>query len=175
MRRVLSVLSLGVAVVCVFAVSSAWAQDTEKVAPKAVAKEKVAPPAASPQEPASAPKASAQEEAVFELLEAKLTSGIESGQPKDEATAFGSGDRAWLWMKTKVTGDANLRLRWTWAADQSWTMEPQRVRNGRMWYYKTLHTPGNWKVEVLAANDQVVKEMSFTVTEKSAGQEPAKP
>ena len=160
MLRVLSVMSLSLSLVFVLALSNAWAQDNQEPAEPAAKAEPAA--AAEPAQPA------AQEDAQFELLEAKLTSGIENKQAKDEATSFNAGERAWLWMKTKAAGEANLRLRWSWAPNRNWTMNPKKVRNGRMWFYKTLHKTGDWKVEVLADNDQVVKEFAFTVTEAAA-------
>jgi hypothetical protein len=122
---------------------------------------------ASAAEPQAAPAAEKAEaaEASFEVLAAKLTSGVQEKEPVDEKTSFTTGERGYLWLKIQPKrGEAMLRLRWSRNGEPVWTMEPVPARLGRLWYYKTFDLPGEWKVEVLDDGDKVVYAATLSVT-----------
>ncbi len=101
----------------------------------------------------------------FEIIEAKVTSGIADKEAVDNKLTFTTGEKAYLWMKVKPAGDgATLRIRYSKDGTEVWTMDPVAARLGRLWYYKTLRAPGQWKAEIIDASDTVKKELTFTVT-----------
>ena len=102
--------------------------------------------------------------ATFTVEDLRLTSGVQNREPLDAKTKFATGESAYVWLKLKPEGEAQLRLRWSLNGTPVWTMDPVAVKLGRTWYYKTLDQPGSWKVEVLDASDTVQKEAAFAVT-----------
>lgn len=106
----------------------------------------------------------AASEATFEILDAKVCSGITDKEAADNQTDFTTGDKAWIWMKVRPQGNAELKMKYTLDGNHVWTMDPVEARLGRLWYYKTIHAPGNWKVEIIDGADKVIKELTFTAT-----------
>lgn len=107
--------------------------------------------------------------ATFEVLDAKICGGVEGKEAADVKSTFAVGEKAWLWMKVKPEGEATMQLRWSLDGTPVFTMDPVPARLGRLWYYKTLHKPGDWTVEVLDASENVVHSGKFTVTGEAAG------
>src|SRR5690242_5786064 len=100
----------------------------------------------------------------FEVVDSKITSAVNEKEAVDSKDSFATGEKAWLWMKLKPTGEPTLRIRWSVNGTPVWTMDAVPVKLGRTWYNKTLDVPGTWKAEILDPTDAVVKEHSFTVT-----------
>jgi hypothetical protein len=101
----------------------------------------------------------------FEIEDMRFTSGIEKKMPLDEKTTFSTGDRAWLWLKLKPADDtATITFKWSRNGKEVWTSEPNAVRLGRAWYYKTVDQPGEWKVQILDNHKNLVKETAINVT-----------
>lgn len=111
--------------------------------------------------------------ATFEVLEAKLCGGVQDRKPVDEKSTFSAGDKAWIWLSLKPAGETSMRLRWSLEGKPFWTMDPVPVRAGNTWYYKTLHQPGTWQVDVLDPGDRVVHSISLTAV--GGGRSPGAP
>lgn len=115
--------------------------------------------------PAAQPEAAAPESAerTFEVVELKFCTGVQDKEPIDNKTDFGTGDRAWLWLKLiPKTETATVSMKWSWNDNHVWTMEPQAVRLGRTWYYKTIDQPGTWTVELVDDNGNTVESGTLT-------------
>ncbi len=106
--------------------------------------------------------------ASFEVLDAKICSGIKDKEPIDEKVKFSTGEKALVWLKLRPKGETELRLRWYIDDREVWTMNPVPVRLGRTWYNKSLNRPGSWKVEVLDPNDEVLHSATLTVEGEAA-------
>ena len=120
------------------------------------------------EEKAQPEKQEAEAAATFEVLDAKICSGIEGKEPADEKEKFQTGEKAILWLKLRPKGEASMRLRWYIDDQAVWTMDAVPVRLGRTWYNKTLNRPGSWKVEVLDPNDEVLHTATLTVEGEAA-------
>jgi hypothetical protein len=125
---------------------------------------------AQAEEEAQPEKREAEAAATFEVLDAKICSGIEGKEAADEKEKFQSGEKAILWLKLRPKGETSMRLRWYVDDQEVWTMDAVPVRLGRTWYNKTLNRPGAWKVEVLDPNDEVLHTATLTVEGEAGGE-----
>ncbi len=100
--------------------------------------------------------------ASFKVLDAKICSGVQDKEAVDEKTTFNTGEKAWLWMKVRPAGETTMQIRWSLDGKTVYAMDPVPARLGRLWYYKTLHKPGEWQVDVLDASQKVVHSEKFT-------------
>ena len=96
--------------------------------------------------------------------------------PSDVLESLGI-ERRKLWHFRQA--DGTVLKRWTGGASVYlagiWTMDEVPVRLGRTWYYKTLHKPGGWKVEVLDPNDEVLHTAHLSVTSEITQPAPGAP
>jgi hypothetical protein len=125
---------------------------------------------AQEEEEAQPEKQEAEAAATFEVLDAKICSGIEGKEPAGERDKFQTGEKAILWLKLRPKGETSLRLRWSIDDQEVWTMDAVPVRLGRTWYNKTLNRPGSWKVEVLDPNEEVLHTATLTVEGEAAAE-----
>ena len=125
---------------------------------------------AQAKEEAQPEKQEAEAAATFEVLDAKICSGIEGKEAADEKEKFQTGEKAIFWLKLRPKGETSMRLRWYIDDQAVWTMDAVPVRLGRTWYNKTLNRPGNWKVEVLDPNDEVLHTATLTVEGEAGGE-----
>ena len=123
-------------------------------------------------------KKDAPSAASFEVVDAKICSGIKDKEAIDDKAKFSTGEKAWVWLKLRPKGDTELRMRWYIDDREIWTTDPVAVQLGRTWYNKLLNRPGSWKVEILDPNDEILHSATLTVegealkTEEEAGEAP---
>jgi hypothetical protein len=111
------------------------------------------------------PSLASAQEGTFQVIDAKLTSGVENKAAVDDKTTFTTGEKAWVWLNLKPASDtATIAMRWSWNGNPVWTMEAKPVKLGRTWYYKTIDQPGEWKVDILDNADTVLKTLTLTAT-----------
>jgi hypothetical protein len=102
---------------------------------------------------------------VLMVTDAKLGLGVENREIVDEGMAFNVQDRVYLWMK--VTGGPSdpVTVTWQWPG-MTFSYDLEIGGNPwRTWAYKTMHTGGDWSVSVADAGGNVLKTMSFTVSD----------
>ncbi len=102
-----------------------------------------------------------------EVVELKLAKGLENREPVEEGTSFEAGGQVYTWVKLKVKEDeTTIKMRWSIDDKPIYTSEALTVKRSpgwRTWLTKTLNRAGNWKVEILDADDKPVHAASFTV------------
>jgi nucleoid-associated protein YgaU len=146
----------------------------KKAAPvKPAAKAAPAKPAAKAAKAAPAKKAAAEPAteaklATFDVKDIRLCSGVNKRAPVDDKSTFNTGEKAYLWLKlrpnTTKTESPRMKIAWSWKGKPYWTMDEVPVKWGRIWYYKTVDQPGDWKVVVVDENDTEVASREFTAT-----------
>ncbi|HEX9614114.1 MAG TPA: DUF2914 domain-containing protein [Bacteroidota bacterium] len=101
----------------------------------------------------------------LEVGEAKLGKNVQDRQIVDETTTFEVNEKAYLWMR--IVGGSADSVTVTWkTTDQSYEVKLNVGGSPwRTWANKTLYTAGDWTVTVTDDEGNVLKEMSFTVTE----------
>lgn len=99
----------------------------------------------------------------LQVVEAKLGKGVQDRQITEEATTFAVNDKVYLWLKIAGGPADGVNVNWK-LGDK---VEPYNLKVGgnpwRTYASKTAYKPGEWSVTVTDANDQVLKEMKFTV------------
>ena len=102
-----------------------------------------------------------------EVIELKLAEEIQERMPVAPKTTFVSGSKVFTWVKLNVKeADSHIKMRWLINEQPVWTSDPIAVRQSpswRTWFQKTLDVPGNWKVEILDADDKVLHAELFNV------------
>ena len=144
----------------------AWADDAGTGKPaKAAAAAKTAPAADKTDQPADAAD-KGTESAHLAVVELKLAEDIKDREAVNPGTSFANGAKVYAWVKLNVKeAETQFKLRWS-SGDLTYTSEPVTVKESpgyRSWRYKTAEAPGEWKVEVLDADDKVVHSETFTV------------
>ena len=101
----------------------------------------------------------------LEVTEAKLGKGVQNRQITDDTTSFALNEKAYLWIK--VVGGPSDSISVTWkTGDESYSTKLSIGGSPwRTWSYKTLAKAGDWTVTVSDAQGNVLKEMSFKVSE----------
>ena len=101
----------------------------------------------------------------LEVADAKLGKDVQDRQIVDETNEFEVNEKAYLWMR--VVGGSADSVTVTWkTVDQSYEVKLNIGGSPwRTWANKTLYTAGDWTVTVTDDEGNVLKEMSFTVTE----------
>jgi outer membrane biosynthesis protein TonB len=104
---------------------------------------------------------------LVEVVDLKLAASVKDRAPVDPADTFASGTRTCTWVKLKVKEpETTIKLRYLLNDKPAWTSKPLTVKKSpswRTWLYRKFKRAGDWKVEVLDANDQTVHTASFTV------------
>ena len=99
----------------------------------------------------------------LQVVDAKLGKGVQNHQITEEATTFAVNDKVYLWLK--LGGGPAESVKVNWKIDDN--VEPFTLKVGgnpwRTHASKTAYKAGEWTVTVTDANDQVLKEMKFTV------------
>jgi len=99
----------------------------------------------------------------LQVAEAKLGKGVQDRQITEEATTFAVNDKVYLWLKIAGGPADGVKVNWK-VGDK---VEPYTLKIGgnswRTYASKTAYKPGEWSVTVTDAQDQVLKEMKFTV------------
>jgi DUF2914 family protein len=99
----------------------------------------------------------------LQVVDAKLGKGVQDRQITEEATTFAVNDKVYLWLKIAGGPADGVKVNWK-LGDK---VEPYTLKVGgnpwRTYASKTAYKPGEWTVTVTDANDQVLKEMKFTV------------
>ena len=102
---------------------------------------------------------------VLTVTAAKLGLGVENREIVDEGTAFNVNDRVYLWMKVAGGPSDPVTVTWQWPG-MTFSYDLEIGGNPwRTWAYKTMHTGGDWSVSVADAGGNVLKTMSFTVSD----------
>jgi hypothetical protein len=99
----------------------------------------------------------------LQVVDAKLGKGVQDRQITEEATTFAVNDKVYLWLKIAGGPADGVKVNWK-VGDK---VEPYTLKIGgnswRTYASKTAYKPGEWSVTVTDAQDQVLKEMKFTV------------
>jgi hypothetical protein len=136
----------------------------EAAAPKEAEEPAAAPAAAAAAEEAAEEPAESDH---VEVVELKLAKSLENREPVDEGTSFETGGRVYTWVKLKVKEDeTTIKMRWSVDDKPIFTSEAITVKRSpswRTWLTKTLTRAGDWKVEILDADDKPVHAANFTV------------
>lgn len=107
------------------------------------------------------------ESGLVEVVDLKMATSVKERKPVEPTDTFESGARCCTWVKLKVKQpETNIKLRYLFKDEPVWTSKPLTVKKSpswRTWLYRKFKRSGDWKVEVLDANDQPVHTASFTV------------
>jgi hypothetical protein len=99
----------------------------------------------------------------LQVVDAKLGKGVQDHQITEEATTFAVNEKVYLWLK--IAGGPADAVKVNWKLGDK--VEPYTLKVGgnpwRTYASKTAYKAGEWTVTVTDANDQVLKEMKFTV------------
>lgn len=99
----------------------------------------------------------------LQVVDAKLGKGVQDHQITEEATTFAVNEKVYLWLK--IAGGPADAIKVNWKLGDK--VEPYTLKVGgnpwRTYAAKTAYKAGEWTVTVTDANDQVLKEMKFTV------------
>ncbi len=114
---------------------------------------------------APTPSGAAASELV-DVVELQLAEQIQDRQPVQPTTSFSSGKRFFTWVKLQVKQpETQIKMRWA-QGETKYVSSPITVHQSsgwRTWQARSLAKPGEWKVEILDANDQVVHTEAFTI------------
>lgn len=101
---------------------------------------------------------------VYKLDSIAFGTGVEQRVPQGVANEFGpSPAKVFCWTKISINA-APVNIKHVWYNGDEKVLEvPLRLRyaSGRLWSYKTV-TPGQWKVDVIGENGDVIGSSSFT-------------
>lgn len=133
-------------------------------APAAVPAEKKAEEPKSLGVPVDAPKMS-KEAGPLKVEEAVLGTGVEDRMIVGEAKEFTLNEKVYLWIK--VAGGPAEDLTVTWKAGGKSYDTKLKIGGSpwRTWAYKTVAVTGAWSVTVSDASGNLLKELTFTVSE----------
>jgi len=99
----------------------------------------------------------------LQVVDAKLGKGVQDRKITEEATTFAVNERVYLWLKLAGSPADTVKVNWK-IGDK---VEPYTLKVGgnpwRTHASKTAYQAGEWTVTVTDANDQVLKELKFTV------------
>ena len=99
----------------------------------------------------------------LQVVDAKLGKGVQDHKITEEATTFAVNDKVYLWLKIAGGPADGVKVNWK-LGDK---VDPYTLKVGgnpwRTYASKTAYKAGEWTVTVTDANDQVLKEMKFTV------------
>ncbi len=99
----------------------------------------------------------------LQVVDAKLGKGVQDRKITEEASSFAVNEKVYLWMKIAGGPADSVKVNWK-HGDK---VEPYTLKvAGNPWRTfasKTASKAGDWTVTVTDANDQVLKEMKFTV------------
>lgn len=99
----------------------------------------------------------------LQVVDAKLGKGVQDRQITEEATTFAVNEKVYLWLK--IAGGPADAVKVNWKLGDM--VEPYTLKVGgnpwRTYASKTAYKAGEWTVTVTDTNDQVLKEMKFTV------------
>jgi len=99
----------------------------------------------------------------LQVVDAKLGKGVQDHQITEEATTFAVNEKVYLWLK--IAGGPSDAVKVNWKLGDK--VDPYTLKVGgdpwRTHASKTAYKAGDWTVIVTDANDQVLKEMKFTV------------
>ena len=160
MRTFLTVL-IGVVVMATISVAPAWTQTNGNPHQSA----------GSDATEATETEATETEEgfgtAVLSVMDAKLGLGVENREIVDESSTFHVSDRVYVWMKVAGGSAEAVTVTWQWPGmtfsyDLEIGGDPWRT-----WAYKTMHTGGDWSVSVADEGGNVLKTMTFTVSDEA--------
>jgi len=105
-----------------------------------------------------------------ELVVEEMTfcTGVEDREPIGEATEFTTEvGRVWCW--TEIVGASDTTFvthKWYWDGENVANVDLEvRYPRMRTWSYKTITSEmaGDWKVEVVDAGGEVLRELSFEI------------
>jgi len=129
-----------------------------------------APPAAAapPKAEAAPPKAEAKAPSAYEVVEAKLGTGVKDREPEGVAESFkADAGKVYCWTKVKAPeGGGEISHVWYKGDEkQSEVKLALKFASVRTWSYKTLPADGkgDWHVDVVAPDGTVLKSVAFKV------------
>ena len=138
-------------------------QEANAVKRKAVEPSKEKP---SKEEKASAlPKAT--ESDYVEVLDLKMAKSVKEREPVDATDTFDSGNPTCTWAKLKVKKpETSIRFRYSRNGTVMWTSKPRTVKQSpkwRTWLMSKFMKTGEWRVEILDIDENVLSSTNFSV------------
>jgi hypothetical protein len=133
-------------------VSSAAAEDPAPPKAEAEAEDK-APERDQPRERAAAAAAA----------DVKAAKAVEDREPVDVSDTFDAGETVWIWSRVEGAKDTTVRHVWK-RGDTELSSVPLKIGSNR-WRTFTRRTvaAGQYTVEVVSEDDQVIGQVAFTV------------
>ena len=101
------------------------------------------------------------------VVDLKLSETIQDREAVGPSTSFKAGAKVYTWLKLDVKAtETTIKVRWLLDDKPVFTSDPVNVKQSpgwRTWLFKTVDAAGSWKVEVVDADDKLVKSESFSV------------
>jgi hypothetical protein len=137
LRKTLMVLTAG----CLLAGAIAPAQDAEPAKP-----------------------AAAVENADTKVVKTVLCQAVKDRDPQDEVETAKVGDVLVGWTQISAAEDTTITHRWLREGEtiSDVSLNIKKSPSYRAWSRKTIGSPGNWTWQILDADGNVLKEVSFT-------------
>lgn len=97
-----------------------------------------------------------------QVVKMVLCQNVKNFEPDQELTTAKVGDVIVGW--TKIQAPAGTKITHRWIHEGKTASDIALKAPGRTWSRKTIHEAGNWKLQVLDADGNVLKEVSFTAS-----------
>lgn len=138
LRNTLLILTAG----CLLAGATALAQDTQ------------------PSKPAAAVENSGD----VKVVKTVLCQGVKDRDPQDEVESAKVGDIVVGWTQISAAEDTTITHRWLREGEtiSDVSLNIKKSPSYRAWSRKTIGSSGNWTWQILDADGNVLKEVSFT-------------
>jgi hypothetical protein len=111
---------------------------------------------------ASAP--AAENGSAVKVVKAVLCHDVKDREAQEEVTAANVGDVVVGWMKVQSPEDTTLTHRWI-LDDETISDVQLQIKSSssyRTWSRKTIGSAGNWKWQILDAEGNVLREVTFS-------------
>lgn len=159
-----------VALLCLAPLSALGQEPAKPAAAPAAAPAAEAQPKteAAPSKAEAQPKVEAQAPSAYEVVDAKLGTGVTDREPEGVAESFKvDAGRIYCWTKVKAPEGGGVVTHAWYKGDekQSEVKLNLKFASVRTWSYKTLtaESAGDWHVDVLAPDGTVLKTVAFKV------------
>lgn len=116
---------------------------------------------AAPTKAAAAGAGHGQDNGV-QVLKIVLSNDVKDREPQQELTTAKVGDVVVGWTKIQAPEGTKVTHRWIHEGKTVSDIPLEIKGSGRTWSKKTIAAPGNWKLQVVDADGNVLKEVAFT-------------
>lgn len=97
------------------------------------------------------------------IIDVKLGKDVQERMIVEETATFDVGSKVYLWLKVVNGTDQMISIIWK---QDYFAYKTELTIGGspwRTWAFKTVHKAGDWTLTVTDSQDNILKEMSFTV------------